>query len=618
MERVERVRSPQEEHREAMMVFTWLFLILLAGVVWVANRGLLLRLPQTIAIMAFLGLPIFYLIVVVRYYFELPQLLAKQWPRPRLCVSRANARKAAQDAERQGVTFLGYENDGTPVYWTNDQRSMQANLPGQSGAGKTNLLLTIIDQDIRRGHPVVYFDGKGDKELVLKIWNLAFAAGRGTDVRVIDPTHPDISEKYNPFYAADGKLQQRVGTVFDSLGAAQAKDEFFSEHQRAFLNAVTVILEHTGKQFTFWDVLVACQQPELMNRLIENFQAQVMTSPDLPQHKKNAFLLAATTLKGNYDDKDWLTKIRGLLNSMMPFVGDSLALITGSCENLVTFEEIVEKKQILIVSMNLGTDSQPYKALGRILMRNMQFMIASRYDAYCLNQKHPFISIVLDEFGLYSYQGFKDIIHTARQANAAFIFSFQSIEQLSMDVSESFASDVASAPNTKFMMKISNEGTAKAFQQASASVPTERFSVRVEKGTILDRSPYTEEGTGTRQEAFDTRVQDHQVKILPTGQMMALLPDRSMGVIVKHIHVPLGNNSQLASLPEWLPVLKTPRVDSLALDLRLIDAEAASNNSVSPKRRKTNASTQAFGDGARALFGSGVRGGTDSAPASRS
>jgi len=165
VERVERVRSPQEEHREAMMVFTWLFLILLAGVVWVANRGLLLRLPQTIAIMAFLGLPIFYLIVVVRYYFELPQLLAKQWPRPRLCVSRGNARKAAQEAERQGVTFLGYENDGTPVYWTNDQRSMQANLPGQSGAGKTNLLLTIIDQDIRRGHPVVYFDGKATRNL---------------------------------------------------------------------------------------------------------------------------------------------------------------------------------------------------------------------------------------------------------------------------------------------------------------------------------------------------------------------------------------------------------------------------------------------------------------------
>jgi len=44
---------------------------------------------------------------------------------------------------------------------------------------------------------------------------------------VIDPTHPDISEKYNPFYAADGKLQQRVGTVFDSLGAARQKTNSF-------------------------------------------------------------------------------------------------------------------------------------------------------------------------------------------------------------------------------------------------------------------------------------------------------------------------------------------------------------------------------------------------------
>ena len=310
--RIERAKTPQEEHREAMTIFAWLCLILLAGIVWVASRGLLLCLPQAIAILVFLCLPIFYLIVVVRYRVQLSQLLAKQWPRPRLYVSRAHDRKSLGKAKRLGVTLLGYENDGSPVYWTDDQRSMQANLPGMSGMGKTTLLLNIVDQDIRRGHSVVYFDGKGDKELVLAIWNIAFAAGRGSDVRVIDPTHPDISEKFNPFYAADGKLQQRVGAVFDSLGAARAKDEFFSEHQRAFLNAVTVILEHTGKHFTFWDVLVACQKPELMNRLIENFRDQVMSNAALPQHQKNAFLLAAATLKGNYEDKDWLSKIRGL------------------------------------------------------------------------------------------------------------------------------------------------------------------------------------------------------------------------------------------------------------------------------------------------------------------
>jgi len=75
--RIERAKTPQEEHREAMTIFAWLCLILLAGIVWVATRGLLLRLPQAIAILVFLCLPIFYLIVVIRYRVQLSQLLGE-------------------------------------------------------------------------------------------------------------------------------------------------------------------------------------------------------------------------------------------------------------------------------------------------------------------------------------------------------------------------------------------------------------------------------------------------------------------------------------------------------------------------------------------------------------
>jgi hypothetical protein len=584
-----RQKSPEEEHRDTMTSFTWIGLILLAGVLWISTNCLMLKTPQIVAIVVLCVLSFFYLFMVAKYHLGLAKVLETQWPKPRKYVLRKYDRKCIQEPRKQDAILFGYENDDTPVYWTTEQRSMQANLPGINGAGKTTLLLNVVEQDIRNGHPVVYFDGKGDKELVLKIWNIAFAAGRGSDVRVIDPTNPEISVKFNPFYAADGQLQQRVGTIFDSLGAANVKDEFFSEHQRAFLNAVTVILEHTGKQLTFWDVLVACQTPAIMLRLIEKLQVAVAANANLPQHKKNAFLLAVSTITGNYEDKDWLKQIRGLLNSMMPFVGDSLSLITGSCTDLVTFEEIAEKKQILIVSMNLGNDSQPIKSLGKILMRNMQYMIASRYNKYEMHQKHPFISIILDEFGLYSYQGFKEIIHTARAANAAFIFSFQSVEQLAMDVGEAFAADTASAPNSKFIMRISDEVTVQAFIKASSKVPTERISVRIEKGSALDKTPYREDGTGTRQEVADTQVQEHQVKLLPTGQVMALLPDHAMGLIVKQIHVRRHNESALSTIPEWLPVLKTPRADSVALDLQLEVKEPKSTGSTSAKRRSTNA-----------------------------
>lgn len=587
MEPKARKRSPQEEHSDSMIILYWLALFMLAGLVWVITTGLMLSLPQAIVLLLWVVLPFIYLTTIVSYHLGLPRKLEKQWPRPYLHVPLALDRKAFGDAEEQCTTLLGYENDKTPVYWTPEQRALQGNLPGQSGSGKTTFILNIIEQDIRRGYPVIYFDGKGDKELVLKIWNLAYAAGRGGDVRVIDPSNPEISAKFNPFYTTDGHIQQRVGTIFDSLGASETNDQFFSEHQRAFLNAITAILEHTGKQFTFLDVLIACQNQQLMTQLIASLRDRVMADPDIPTHKKNSFLLNVITLKGNYQDKDWLKQIRGLLNSMMPFVGDTLALITGSAEDLITFEEVVEKKQILIISMNLGTDSQPIKGLGRIMMRNLQFLIASRYNDYTLNVQHPFLSIVMDEFGMYAYKGFKEIIHTARQANAAFLFSFQSIELLAMDVSPAFSSDMASAPGSKFMMRISDNSTAEAFLKASATVSTQRISYRVEKGSSLDHA-YLDEGTGTRQEVKETRVSDEQIRVLPTGQMMALLPEHAMALIVKHLHVRASNHAELDTAPQWLPVLKTSKRDSVALNLQLTSEELPKPSTGTGNRRQSN------------------------------
>jgi len=275
-----------------------------------------------------------------------------------------------------------------------------------------------------------------------------------------------------------------------------------------------------------------------------------------------------------------------LLNSMMPFVGDSLALITGSCHDLVTFEEIVEKKQILVVTMNLGADSHASKALGRILMRNLQFMISCRYDEYRMNKIHPFMSVVLDEFGLYAYQDFKNIIHTARQANAALIFSFQNLEQLAQDVSEAFSSDMANAPNNNLMMHITDERTAKSFLQASALVPKDRLAIRVERANSLD-STYTDEGTGTRQEVLETRVQDRQIKMLPTGQMMAMLPDPKASVIVKHIFVRRACDAEICSKAEWLPELLVPLDETKALNLHMTDWDIEENrNATGPRRRK--------------------------------
>jgi apolipoprotein N-acyltransferase len=79
MERTERRhQTPEQEHHEAMIVFWWLCAIAAACFIWVANRGLHLRVAQIAAVLAVVGLPLFYLVTLIKYHLELPRLMEKQ------------------------------------------------------------------------------------------------------------------------------------------------------------------------------------------------------------------------------------------------------------------------------------------------------------------------------------------------------------------------------------------------------------------------------------------------------------------------------------------------------------------------------------------------------------
>ena len=49
------------------------------------------------------------------------------------------------------------------------------------GSGKDNLLETVTEQDITRGAPIIFIDGKGDKKLLTELLPSIEAAGRMQD-----------------------------------------------------------------------------------------------------------------------------------------------------------------------------------------------------------------------------------------------------------------------------------------------------------------------------------------------------------------------------------------------------------------------------------------------------
>ena len=114
--------------------------------------------------------------------------------------------------------MLGYDVHGKPWKWNDDTRVMQALVLGQTGSGKTTLLRNIITQDLMRRMgpaedrhkiPMVIFDGKGDLEFFDSLLPYMHRAGRLNDLRLLNPSRPDLSVQYNPFASDDDNYWRR-------------------------------------------------------------------------------------------------------------------------------------------------------------------------------------------------------------------------------------------------------------------------------------------------------------------------------------------------------------------------------------------------------------------------
>jgi type IV secretory pathway TraG/TraD family ATPase VirD4 len=157
-------------------------------------------------------------------------------------------------------------------------------------------------------------------------------------------------------------------------------------------------------------------------------------------------------------------------------------------------------------------------------------------------------------------------LQTARGANVAFLFALQSAPQL-LQVGRGFRNDVASAPNTTFMLRTKDEETAQYFLKASARVRQMRRSMRVQKKGVFN--PEFEEGTeGSQTEIKDTLAQDEHIKKMPVGQMEILMTDPFRGTIHKHLHIKKACSHWLPQVPmNVYPKLDTVGADSHGLNL---------------------------------------------------
>jgi type IV secretory system conjugative DNA transfer VirD4/TraG family protein len=500
----------------------------------------------------------------------------ENWPHPAIVVKTSKDAEMVRDANQSGATLLGYNVHKEPWLWPDMVRMKHGVIVGGTGAGKSTFLENIIAQDMTRRFgarrmPMIIFDGKGEREFLDRLLPHIEAAGRLQDLRVIDPTHPSESARYNPFYALDDAYQEHVNFIFRSFGL---REDFFKGHQEAYLSDLVRILQYTGKLFNVYDVLVMALDEKVLEEQIGIAKARLASVPGISMQKRLNFEMSVKMLQRSLSDRERVEKIQGLLNELLSFLEDELSIVTGSYQDLLTLDDVLNNDLILFVSLNANRNQRAVEALGKIILQNIQLMVGKRYAQRASDRDavEPMLSVILDEFAPFAYPGFTQVLQTARGARVSFLFSFQSMPQLQR-VSQAFADEVSSAPGTKMIMNVSEENTAQWFLKASARIATKRRSLSVRRTGIF-ATKYTETGTGSESDIKETRAREDHIKNLPVGQMEILMVDNREGTRYSHLHVRRAPRFQVEGLePSLYPKMHSYLDPAIGVNLRFKEAE---------------------------------------------
>ncbi len=517
-----------------------------------------------------------------------------QWPHPPLALKPIPDMKHCRKAWAENSVVLGYDVHGRPFLWPDRIRVMQGIVLGMTGTGKTTLLKNIISQDLARTieipdgprHiPMVIFDGKGDMEFFYDLLPHIHHAGRMHQLRVLNPARPDISFLYNPFHCSHEDYMAVVNMVF---GSFNLHDEFFAKHQLNYLADIVRVLVYTGAKFNFYDVLVMALDEEVLKEQVDKARNLITRDSSVSTQRKLNFDMSVKNLYQSLQDRERVPKIQGLLNECMTFLDDELSIITGPYEDLLSLDEVIDQNLILFVSLNVNKNTEPVRALGKMLLQNLQLVVGKRYEKAMPQEPRdgkngpgnhgPLFSVILDEFAPFGYQNFAHILNTARGTNTAFLFSMQSIPQL-LRVGKGFKEDVTSAPNTTIVFKTQNEETARYFLQASALHRVPRRSVSLRGWRMFGYERYEATGRVVETEQLETRAADFHIKNLPKGQIEVLMTDESEGTLLRSLHVrPPADVSIPGFKPELYPRLRHSRGQSQGANLRFKNNELATRH----------------------------------------
>ncbi len=249
-----------------------------------------------------------------------------------------------QHVDPAEVSFIGRTNYEAPLESKKyifgikrPDRRRHVYMVGKSGSGKSKLLELLVRQDIAYGHGMCFIDPHGDViDAILDF----IPEERIDDVVLIDPSDADWPISFNPLQKVPPEMKHQM-----AQGLIEVMEKQFGANW-------TPRLEHVFRFTT----LALLDYPEATMR------GMISMLSDRPYRQRVIEYITDDMVKRFFavEFADWSEKfdtdaIIPLINKLGQFLSmPALRNIFAQRENKIDFEEIMDKKKILLINLSKG------------------------------------------------------------------------------------------------------------------------------------------------------------------------------------------------------------------------------------------------------------------------
>ena len=313
------------------------------------------------------------------------------------------------------ITFIGetsFRNERKKFGIKDEDRCRHIYIVGKTGTGKSELLINLAFQDIKRGHGIGFFDPYGESaERLLDL----VPKRRINEVVYFNPADENFPTPFNIFERI--KPTYRYSALLNLLGVFRRiwSDVWSPKVEYILENCILALFDYPNSTILgIYRLLVDSSYRKAVTEKITDPMVKIFWLQEFPRLSHNTEAEAVALIKN---------KISKIIHNPL------LRNILGQTKSKIDFKEIVNGQKVLIANLSRGRLGEDNSAiLGLFLSAKIYLAILSRIDIPAFQRKSFYL--YLDEFQNFASKAFISLLSEARKYRLCLILANQYLNQL--------------------------------------------------------------------------------------------------------------------------------------------------------------------------------------------